>query len=68
MWMSRLAGTLAPPGRIPESTSYVNDWEALKRERAACDERIIAWAEDLDRRRSQEGSPGGPPPPSAKPS
>jgi uncharacterized damage-inducible protein DinB len=48
MWMSRLAGEPAPPGRLPESARYVDDWEALKRERAACDDRIVAWADGLE--------------------
>jgi len=48
MWMSRFTGGPRPAGRIPESTSFVDDWEALRRERAACDERIILWAEGLD--------------------
>jgi uncharacterized damage-inducible protein DinB len=48
MWMSRLAGEPAPPGRLPDSTRYVDDWDALKRERADRDERLVAWANSLE--------------------
>jgi uncharacterized damage-inducible protein DinB len=48
MWLSRLAGAPAPVQKIPQSVSYVDDWEALKLERAACDERLLLWAESLD--------------------
>ena len=48
MWMSRLAGEPEPPGRLPESTRYFDLWEALKRERAYCDERIVVWANRLE--------------------
>ena len=36
------------PADSRSSTRYVDDWEALKRERAIRDERIIAWANGLD--------------------
>lgn len=48
VWMSRLTGASRPTGKISDSTSYIDDWEALKRERARLDERIIAWADRLD--------------------
>jgi len=48
MWLSRFAETPAPRQKLPESVSYVDDWEALKLERAACDERLLLWAESLD--------------------
>ena len=48
MWMSWLSGGVRPAGKISDSTSFVDDWEALIRERVACDDRIVAWAECLD--------------------
>jgi uncharacterized damage-inducible protein DinB len=49
IWMSRFAGTPRPkaPG-IPESVAMYDSWEDLKRERAAFDEVIVAWADRLD--------------------
>jgi uncharacterized damage-inducible protein DinB len=47
LWLSRLSGTPRPFGGIPESTSLRAGWEELKRDRAACDERLIAWADAL---------------------
>jgi uncharacterized damage-inducible protein DinB len=48
IWMSRFDGGDPPPGGIPESPTLFADWTALKRERAATDERIEAWAARLD--------------------
>jgi len=49
MWMSRFAGTPRPKAAgIPDSVAMYESWEELKRERAAFDEVIIAWAETLD--------------------
>ena len=48
-WMSRLTGT--PKSRvpgIPESVGLHETWDELKRERAAFDSVIVAWAERLD--------------------
>jgi uncharacterized damage-inducible protein DinB len=48
-WMSRLAGT--PKSRVPgiaESVGLHETWDELKRERAAFDSVIVAWAERLD--------------------
>ena len=48
-WMSRFAGTPRPKApSIPESPAMYETWDELKRERAAFDEVIIAWAEKLD--------------------
>jgi uncharacterized damage-inducible protein DinB len=47
IWMSRFCGTPRPRGGIPESTSLRAGWEELKRDRAAFDERLIAWADAL---------------------
>jgi uncharacterized damage-inducible protein DinB len=47
-WMHRFAGTPRPAGGIPESVSLYADWDELKRERAAFDEVILGWAEQLD--------------------
>jgi uncharacterized damage-inducible protein DinB len=46
--MSRLAGTPAPAGGIPESVSLYRDWEDLKGERKAFDAVVIDWADRLD--------------------
>jgi uncharacterized damage-inducible protein DinB len=47
MWFSRFAQDPAPSCGIAASASYIEDWDALKRERAACDARLILWAEGL---------------------
>ncbi|WP_424363735.1 DinB family protein [Methylocystis parvus] len=44
MWMSRLSDFPQPTVGLSGSASYFNDWEALKRERAAMDRRIVDWA------------------------
>jgi uncharacterized damage-inducible protein DinB len=49
MWMKRLANLGTPAGKIVDSTSFIDEWDALKRERAAFDELIVAWANRLDR-------------------
>ena len=46
-WMNRFAGT-PPDGSIPQSVSLYEDWNDLKRERAAFDAVIIDWADRLD--------------------
>lgn len=48
IWMSRFDGGEPPLGSIPESPGLFPDWTALKRKRAAADERIEAWAARLD--------------------
>jgi uncharacterized damage-inducible protein DinB len=48
IWMSRLAGTAKPEGGIPQSVSLYEDWNDLKRERAAFDVVIVDWADRLD--------------------
>jgi uncharacterized damage-inducible protein DinB len=48
IWLSRFCGTPRPQGGIAESTSLRADWDELKRDRADFDEKIIAWAENLD--------------------
>jgi uncharacterized damage-inducible protein DinB len=48
IWMSRFAGTPKPEGGIPTSPQLYPDWEPLKRERAAVDQAIIAWADGLE--------------------
>jgi uncharacterized damage-inducible protein DinB len=47
-WMSRFTGAPKPPGGIPESVSLYPDWENLKSERVAFDQKIIAWADTVD--------------------
>ncbi|MBX2856000.1 MAG: damage-inducible protein DinB [Rhodobacteraceae bacterium] len=44
MWMSRFAGMPKPVGGIPGSAELFSDWEAFKKERAATDMAIMAWA------------------------
>jgi len=48
IWMSRFSDVPKPKGGIPESVSLFPDWDGLKRERAAFDEVMIAWADRLD--------------------
>jgi uncharacterized damage-inducible protein DinB len=48
MWMSRVSDGQRPTVGISDSVSFCDDWEALKRERKALDERMIVWAEGLD--------------------
>ncbi len=48
IWMSRFTDVQKPEGGIPGSVSLYQDWDLLKRERAAFDETMIAWADGLD--------------------
>ena len=48
LWMSRLTDVPAPEGGILRSVSLYPDWEVLRTERAAFDDRIIDWADRLD--------------------
>jgi uncharacterized damage-inducible protein DinB len=48
MWMSRFSDVPRPAATISDSTSYVDHWEPLKRERLRLDERIIAWADGIE--------------------
>jgi uncharacterized damage-inducible protein DinB len=48
IWMSRFSDLPKPKGSIPESVSLFPDWDGLKRERAAFDETMIAWASRVD--------------------
>ena len=48
IWMSRFADVPRPEGGIAESMSLYPDWQGLKRDRAAFDETMIAWADGLD--------------------
>jgi uncharacterized damage-inducible protein DinB len=47
MWLSRISD--APPPSMPlrQSVSYRDDWETLKQDRMACDERLIVWADGV---------------------
>jgi len=47
-WMSRFSDWPKPGGGIAGSVSLYPDWDVLKRERAAVDAKIIAWADALD--------------------
>jgi len=48
LWMSRLTDVPAPEGGIPQSVSLYPDWEPLRDERPALDDRIIDWSDHLD--------------------
>jgi uncharacterized damage-inducible protein DinB len=48
IWMSRISDSPRPTIGISESGAYCDDWETLKSERFAMDERMIAWADGLD--------------------
>jgi uncharacterized damage-inducible protein DinB len=49
IWLSRFTPEVAAPqGGIPGSVSLYPDWDGLKRERAACDAAMTAWADRLD--------------------
>jgi uncharacterized damage-inducible protein DinB len=48
IWMSRLTDVPAPKGGIPESVSLYPEWEPLRNQRPALDDRIIGWADRLD--------------------
>jgi uncharacterized damage-inducible protein DinB len=48
IWMSRFTDMARPAGGIAESVSLYPDWDGMKRERAAFDETMIAWAERID--------------------
>jgi uncharacterized damage-inducible protein DinB len=48
IWMSRFTDVPKPEGGIPGSVSLYQDWDLLRRERAAFDETMIAWADGLD--------------------
>ncbi len=47
MWMSRLSDVAKPGVSIAGSTTFVENWAALKERRAAFDARIVAWADGL---------------------
>mgnify|MGYP003701470011 CR=1 FL=1 len=49
IWMSRFFSDVPKPqGGIPESVSMYPDWDGLKRERAAFNDTMVTWADDLD--------------------
>jgi len=48
VWMSRFSGGSRREVGIAGSVSLYPDWDELKRERAAFDEEIIAWADGVD--------------------
>jgi len=45
MWLSRISDAPPPSARLQESGTYRDDWETLKQDRLACDERLIKWAD-----------------------
>jgi uncharacterized damage-inducible protein DinB len=47
-WMSRFTDVARPPVGVKDSVAMLEVWNDLKRERAALDEMIIAWADRLD--------------------
>jgi uncharacterized damage-inducible protein DinB len=46
--MSRFCRTPRPKAGIPESSSLRANWDELKRDRVAFDERIIEWGDEID--------------------
>jgi uncharacterized damage-inducible protein DinB len=48
MWMSRVSDAPRLDVAISDSGHFHDEWETLKRERGAMDERLIAWADGLD--------------------
>lgn len=48
MWHSRFVGEERREAMVGESPALFADWEHLKRERAAFDAALIAWADGLD--------------------
>ena len=48
IWMSRFTDVQRPDVGIPESVSLYPDWDDLKQKRAAFDEIIIDWADNVD--------------------
>jgi uncharacterized damage-inducible protein DinB len=48
IWMSRFTDLPRPAGGIAESVSLYADWDGMKRERAAFDQTMIAWADRID--------------------
>jgi uncharacterized damage-inducible protein DinB len=45
MWLSRISDAPRPSTPLSESASYRDDWNSLKQDRLACDERLIIWAD-----------------------
>ncbi|PPC98208.1 MAG: damage-inducible protein DinB [Methylocystis sp.] len=45
MWLSRISDAPRPSTPLSESASYRDDWDGLKRDRLACDDGLIAWAD-----------------------
>lgn len=44
MWLSRISDAPRPSTPLNESGSYRGDWDSLKQDRRACDEKLSAWA------------------------
>lgn len=47
MWLSRISDLPPPSTPLERSVSYRDDWETLKHDRIACDERLIVWADGV---------------------
>jgi uncharacterized damage-inducible protein DinB len=47
MWLSRISDAPPPSVRLQDSGAYRDDWETLKQDRTACDERLIVWADGV---------------------
>ncbi|HEY8125427.1 MAG TPA: DinB family protein [Methylocystis sp.] len=47
MWLSRVSDAPRPSTPLSESGSYRDDWDSLKQDRRACDDRLIAWADGV---------------------
>ena len=44
IWLSRFSDAPRPSTPLSESSSYRDDWDSLKHDRLACDEKLSAWA------------------------
>jgi uncharacterized damage-inducible protein DinB len=48
MWLSRISDASPPSAKLAESASAYPDWAMLIKERAACDARLVEWADGLE--------------------
>ena len=47
-WMSRFSDVAKPPVGIAGSKTFYSDWQSLKRERIAMDEKIARWSDGVE--------------------
>ena len=48
MWMNRFSDVAKPPCGIAGSETLYSDWNGLKRERTAMDDKIVRWSDGID--------------------